>query len=271
MIPGIHVSTAGGIDKAPDRLRELGLTAGQVFTASQRRWESPPIPKERVSRFREQSEGLSFVSHASYLINLASSRRDVLIRSRAALAEEVERCVLLGIPSIVMHPGAHQGAGVEKGVEMIASALYDVLGAGENGPLLLLENTAGAGTALGSRFEELSAIRELSRVPERIGYCIDTAHAHGAGYTVDGKGFPEDIHRVLGTGVKLFHMNGSKVLQGSRRDRHEHFDLGNLDLSGMRELFNHPLFDGIPGIAETPGTDADRARDVCMLKPKGLI
>lgn len=265
MIPGIHVSTAGGIDKAPDRLRELGLTAGQVFTASQRRWESPPIPEERVGRFRERSEGLTFVSHASYLINLASSRRDVLERSRVALANELERCTLLGIAFAVMHPGAHQGAGVDKGVEMIASALYDILGTTGNGPLLLLENTAGAGTVLGSSFEELSAIRELSRVPERIGYCIDTAHAHGAGYKVDGKGFPEEIRRVLGSGVKAFHLNGSRVLQGSRRDRHEHFDQGNLALSDMKALFSSPLFKGIPGIAETPGTDADRARDIGML------
>ncbi len=265
MIPGIHVSTAGGIDKAPERLLELGLTAGQVFTANQRRWESPPIPEERVRRFREQSEGLCFVSHASYLINLASSRTDVLTRSRAALAEEVERCVLLGIPSIVMHPGAHQGAGVEKGVEMIASALYDVLGAGENGPLLLLENTAGAGTALGSRFEELRAIREISGVPERIGYCIDTAHAHGAGYTVDGTGFPEEIRRVLGEEARVFHLNGSMVEKGSLRDRHEHFNRGKLDLSDLKGLFSHRFFEGVPGIAETPGTDSDRAGDIGML------
>ncbi len=213
--------------------------------------------------------GLFFVSHASYLINLASSRKDVLERSRAALAGELERCALLGIPSVVMHPGAHQGAGIEMGVEMIASALYDILTARENGPLLLLENTAGAGTILGSRFEELSAIRELSRVPERIGYCIDTAHAHGAGYSVDGKGFPEEIRRVLGSGVKVFHMNGSKVSRGSRRDRHEHFDQGNPAMSDMKALFSSPLFKGIPGIAETPGTDAHRARDIFMLEQKG--
>lgn len=265
MIPGIHVSTAGGIDKAPERLRELDLNAGQIFTASQRRWESPPISKERLSRFRERSLGLTFVSHASYLINLASSRTDVLERSRAALARELERCTLLGIPSVVMHPGAHQGAGVDQGVEMVASALYDILAVSGNGPMLLLENTAGAGTTLGSSFEELSAIRELSRVPERIGYCIDTAHAHGAGYRVDGKGFPEEIRRILGSGVKAFHLNGSKVSRGSRRDRHEHFDRGNLTLSDMKALFSSPFFKGVPGIAETPGTDADRARDIGML------
>ena len=270
MIPGIHVSTAGGIEKAPARLRDLGLEAGQVFTANQRRWISPPLKEKSVEAFRNETGELLFVSHASYLINPASSREDVRERSAAALREELNRCIQLRIPCMVLHPGAHQGAGPREGIKMVAQALKEAVDATGPGPVILLENTAGAGTTLGRSLQELAEIRDLAGMPERTGYCIDTAHAHGAGYDVGDADFSRAIQTILGAeNVKVFHMNGSKVEKGSLRDRHEHFSCGTIALSGLMKLYNDPAFEKTLGIAETPGSDQDRAADMGMLEREG--
>jgi len=266
MIPGIHVSTSGGIHRAPGRLKEFGLTAGQIFTANQRRWNNPSIPGTSRETFVQDGKGLTFISHASYLINLASAREDVLLKSAVALEEELRRCAFLKIPYLVMHPGSHQGAGVKRGIGMVVSALDEILPGVADGPMLLLENTAGAGSVLGSRLEELATIREKSSHPERIGYCIDTAHAHGAGYLPGSPAFTGSLSAVLGSeNIRVFHLNGSMVEAGSRRDRHEHFDRGTIELACLRDLFLDPVFKDVFGIAETPGTDRDRASDIGML------
>lgn len=270
MIPGIHVSTSGGMEKAPQRLRELGLTAGQIFTANQRRWVSPLPSASTIEAFRESSAGFSFVSHASYLINPASSRSDVRTRSERALAAELLRCSVLGIPMFVLHPGAHQDSGLEKGMKTVAGALRRAFDSSEGDVHILLENTAGGGTTLGRTFEELAELRDMTGIPERIGYCIDTAHAHGAGYHVNSPGFLKEMGKVLGfSNVKVIHMNGSKVERGSLRDRHEHFSEGTIPLKALRTIFNDNRLEGALAIAETPGEDADRAADIHSLQKKG--
>lgn len=266
MIPGIHVSTSGGLEKAPARLRNLGLSAGQIFTANQRRWQASPLPENRVETFVEETGDIQFVSHGSYLINLASSREDVIEKSKIALVEEFRRCSVLKIPFLVLHPGAYQENGLEKGIEMIAGSLGKILSELENIPMLLLENTAGAGTTAGRTFQELKAIREQSGAAERIGYCIDTAHAHGAGYSIGEAGFTQELNSVLGAeNVKVFHLNGSKVEMGSFRDRHEHFNEGMIPFADMKKLFDNPTYKFSLGIAETPGTDEERAGDISLL------
>lgn len=266
MIPGIHVSTVGGIHEAPGRLRELGLSAGQIFTANQRRWVSPRIPPEKVEQFRENAEGLIFVSHASYLINPSSSRKDVRDKSRNALKEETDRCRILGIPFLVVHPGSYQDSGLKAGMKFVADAVADAVSGYEDGPMILLENTAGAGTSIGRWFKELAEIKRLSGIPEKIGFCIDTAHAHGAGYDLNEPGFIKEICSILGAeNVKVFHMNGSKVERGSLRDRHEHFSAGTLRTEVLKALYDNGLFEYSLGIAETPGTDDERAADIRML------
>ncbi len=270
MIPGIHVSTAGGLHKAPTKLKELGLSAGQIFTANQRRWKNGEISPLVTSEFLKVSQDLKIVSHASYLINFASANPEVVEKSYTALLEELNRCKALGIKYLVMHPGAHQKAGLERGIEMISSALRQILPEVAGGPLLLLENTAGAGTTIGTTFEELAAIRISSEIPELIAYCIDTAHAHGAGYKISDTDaisvFVDKIESVLGcSNIKAFHMNDSKVECDSRRDRHEHFGEGTIGLDGLRTLFNVPEFALAAGIAETPGNDDDRATDIRKL------
>ncbi|MCD4707999.1 MAG: deoxyribonuclease IV [Candidatus Sabulitectum sp.] len=270
MIPGIHVSTAGGIYRAPLKLREMGFSTGQIFTANQRRWKNGEISPADTAKFRDAAEGLTIISHASYLINLSSADPEVVEKSHIALLEELNRCKTLGIPYLVMHPGAHQKAGLEKGIEMISYSLRQLLPAVKAGPMLLLENTAGAGTTIGCRLEELAAIRDSSGISGLIGYCIDTAHAHGAGYKITNSGtvsvFVEQLDSILGSGnIKAFHLNDSKVECDSRRDRHEHFGEGTIGLDGLRYLFRAPLLSQIPGIAETPGTDDERAADIRKL------
>jgi deoxyribonuclease-4 len=267
VIAGIHVSTSGGIQKAPLRLKELGLAAGQIFTASQRKWIAGDLSRESIDLFREASDDLTIISHASYLINLASANPLIVEKSRKALLEELLRCESLGIRYLVMHPGAHQNAGVEKGISMISSALGELLPKVKAGPMLLLENTAGAGTTIGCALEELALIRAVSDVPELTGYCIDTAHAHGAGYNIGDPLFALMLDRVLGrNNIKVFHFNDSKVECGSRRDRHEHYGEGPIGLPGLVSLFQSPFFAGVPGIAETPGTDDERASDIRKLQ-----
>ncbi len=271
MIPGIHVSTAGGIHKAPLKLKELGLKTGQIFTANQRRWKNSEISPAAIAKFTEASRGLIFVSHASYLINFASANPEVVEKSHIALVEELDRCAALGIPYLVMHPGAHQKAGLEKGIQMISTSLRQLLPSVTDGPMLLLENTAGAGTTIGCHLQELAAIRDSSEIPELIGYCIDTALALGAGYMITDKNtvsvFVDQLEDILGCGnIKAFHLNDSKVECDSRRDRHEHFGKGTIGLDGLQCLFQTPALSGIPGIAETPGSDDERAEDMCKLQ-----
>lgn len=273
MIPGIHVSTAGGMHKAPLKLRELELNTGQIFTANQRRWKNGEVSPANIAKFREASEGLTIISHASYLINFASANPEVVEKSHIALVEELRRCETLGIQYLVMHPGAHQKAGIERGIEMISSSLRQLLPTVKAGPMLLLENTAGGGTTVGSRLEELAAIRDSSEIPELIGYCIDTAHAHGAGYRITDEEtvsvFIKQLDSILGCDhIKAFHLNDSKVECSSRCDRHEHFGEGTIGLDGLRCLFQTPLLFQVPGIAETPGTDDERAVDIRKLLQK---
>ena len=270
MIPGIHVSTAGGLQKAPLKLRALGLKTGQIFTANQRRWKNAEISSVSIAEFREASEGLVIVSHASYLINFASANPEVVKNSHVALIEELRRCEVLGIKYLVMHPGAHQSAGIEAGIEKISSSLRKLLPSVKTGPMLLLENMAGAGTTIGSKIEELAAIRAGSGIPELIGYCIDTAHAQGAGYRITDSAtvfsFVNHLNSILDcSNIKAFHLNDSKVECESRRDRHEHYGEGTIGLEGLRCLFHSPLLSQIPGIAETPGTDDERAVDIRKL------
>jgi deoxyribonuclease-4 len=270
MIPGIHVSTAGGIYKAPLKLQQLGFKSGQIFTANQRRWRNRELSSDSIAKFRDASEGMTIISHASYLINFASANSEVVEKSCTALVEELHRCRVLGIRFLVMHPGAHQKTGLEKGIEKISSALRELLPSVAGGPVLLLENTAGAGTTIGYKIEELAAIRDRTDVPELTGYCIDTAHAHGAGYVISSASGVSDFEKTLSSvlgqkNVRAFHMNDSKVECSSRRDRHEHFGKGMIGVEGLALLFQSSLFCGIPGIAETPGTDDERAEDIRKL------
>jgi len=274
---GAHVSVAGGIARAVPRGEELGCTAIQVFVKNANRWQGKPIPPQDAEGFRRAREASAIgpaVAHASYLINLAATDETVLGRSLAALADELERCAQVGLDGLVLHPGAHLGAGEEAGIERVAAALDTVLAAAPaDGVRLLLENTAGQGTCLGWRLEHLAAIRGRVARPERVGVCIDTCHAFAAGYPVhEPAGYEEfvaELDEVVGLDlVGCVHLNDSLRPFGSRRDRHEHIGEGEIGTGCFARLLHDERLRHVPMVLETePGDDREgHRRDLAVLR-----
>ncbi len=257
---GAHVSIAGGVDLAVDRAVALGCEAFQLFTKSSNRWDARPLSPPEVERFREKVEraGLQpVVAHDSYLVNVGSPDEALWRKSLRALLVEVERCEVLGIPYLVMHPGSHRGAGEEACFERIAAAIDEIHRRHpEPRVTILLENTAGQGTNVGYRFEHLAEIRERLARPERVGVCFDTQHAFAAGYDlVSPEGWAETwrrFDRVLGRKLlRVLHLNDSKKPLGSRVDRHEHIGFGHLGPAPFLRVMNEPRFAGLVGVIET--------------------
>jgi deoxyribonuclease-4 len=267
---GAHISIAGGTPLAFERGVAAGCHAMQIFTKNATRWVAAPLEPQEADRFRaEQSRtGIApVVAHGSYLINLASPDPALLGRSRSAFLDELQRARALGLPCVITHPGAHMGAGLEAGLARIAESL-DWLEerAGEGAPLVCLENTAGAGTVLAGDFAHLGAILGRVRNPARLGVCIDTCHAHAAGYdltTAAAYGKPlEALEGAVGAGrVLAIHLNDAKGERGSRLDRHEHLGRGRIGLECFRLFMNDPRFAGVPKIIETPKEEGGRQMD----------
>jgi deoxyribonuclease-4 len=256
---GAHESVAGGLHLAFDKITEVGGHALQIFTRNQRQWQPKDLTAEEIHDFQEawkSHPGMPLASHASYLINLASAKDDLVQKSIAAFVAELRRCELLAIPLVVMHPGSHGGDGVEIGLERFVQNLDTALDEVDNTVKLLLETTAGQGTGLGSRFEELAAIIQNSRHPERLGVCVDTCHIFAAGYdirdTISYRETMEEFDRLVGIEqIHFFHLNDSKKGLGSRVDRHEHIGQGAIGLEGFRNLINDPRFADHPMTLET--------------------
>ena len=274
---GAHVSVAGGIARAVARGEELGCTAIQVFVKNANRWQAKPIDPQDAEGFRRAREASAIgpaVAHASYLINLGATDETVLERSLDALADELERCAQVGLDALVLHPGAHLGLGEETGVEMVAAALDTVLDAiPESGVRVLLENTAGQGTALGWRLGHLAAIRQRLASPGRVGVCIDTCHAFAAGYAVhEPAGYEEfvaELDEIVGLDVVgCVHLNDSLRPFGSRRDRHEHIGEGRIGTGCFARLLHDERLRHVPMVLETePGEGSEGHRkDLAVLR-----
>lgn len=277
LLLGAHVSAAGGIERAPGRGAEIGADVIQVFTKQASRWAEPDVDGETARAFREarQQHGILVAgSHDSYLINLASPDPALHERSYRSFCRELARCHALGLDFLVTHPGnatdGDRAAGLVRNAEAIRRALAEV----ESDTPVLIEVTAGQGTALGSSFEELAEL--LERVGEgagdRLGVCLDTAHLFAAGYDLAGDygGVLADAERVFGlANVRLFHLNDSKTKLGSRVDRHESIANGCLGPEPFRRIMRDERFRGVPKLIETPKGDdplrADR-RDLGWLK-----
>jgi deoxyribonuclease IV len=258
---GAHMSIAGGLDLAFSRIREIGGESLQIYTKNQLQWRSPLLSDEAVRRFlerREESGSMPVAAHDAYLINLASPEPETLRLSVAAFADELSRASQLGIPFLITHPGSHLGKGVAAGVKRFAANLDRAMAkAGCEGVTVLLEITAGQGTNLGSRFEEIGAMIELSRFGERLGVCFDTCHAFAAGYDLrTPEGYDATFsafERAVGISrIQFFHLNDSKLPLGSRVDRHAHIGNGELGLEAFRMLLNDPRFARHPMTLETP-------------------
>ena len=266
---GAHMSIAGGIQHAVDRAVDVDCETLQVFTKSARQWAARPLVDEEVEAFRSrrtEAEIDPAVAHASYLINLGAIDSDLWERSCESFVVEIDRCARLGLDGIVIHPGAHGGEGEQAGLDRVAAALEIVLEKASTGPRVLLETTAGQGTALGGRLEHLSwFLDRLGR--ERLGVCLDTCHLHAAGYSLAAPAEVDatlaEIDEVVGfENVHVMHCNDSVGEAGSHRDRHAHIGAGAIGERGFAALLTDPRMGAVPAILETPKDDAgdwDRA------------
>jgi deoxyribonuclease-4 len=242
----------------------------QIFSKNDRQWKAKPYTPDDVAAFKAEQARTGIgpvIVHCSYLVNLAAAADELWEKSIAAFTDELERCALLGIPAIVVHPGAHTGSGEENGLRREADALNRLFDAGIGaGVTVLLENTAGQGTALGWRFEHLARLLELVERRERLGVCLDTCHLLAAGYdirTADTYAATmNEFARVIGLEqLKAWHLNDSQKDLGSRVDRHTHIGEGCIGLEAFRLLVNDPRFVDLPMIIETP-KGKDMAEDV---------
>lgn len=263
---GAHQSIAGGLHLAFDRIDQVGGEALQIFTANQRQWRVPLLAAKSIALFRERAQAHSAMpvaSHASYLINLATSQEEKARQAVEAFVEELHRCQLLGIRFAVIHPGSHGGAGAEAGLAMAVRNLDQALAearVSDSGLKVLLETTAGQGTSLGSTFAELGWLLQHSRYPGHLGICVDTCHIFAAGYDLTTASvYAQTLHQLeqeVGCRhVHWFHLNDSQKDCGSKVDRHEHIGQGAIGLEGFRQLLHDPRFAEHPMTLETPKSE----------------
>lgn len=255
------MSIAGGVDKALLEGKKVDCDVIQIFTKSSRQWAAQPYSKEEIQNFltnQKETGIVTVIAHDSYLLNLGSPDEGLRKRSVRAFVDEMERCETLSIPYLIAHPGAHVGSGEEEGIKAIGRSLDEIHKACPGFKArIALEITAGQGSNLGYRFEQIRSMIDATEESDRLRVCFDTEHAFAAGYDIRAK---EGYERTFGEfdekiGLKLlaaFHLNDSKKEFHSRVDRHEHIGKGHIGVEAFRLLMNDQRFWGIPMCLETP-------------------
>ena len=262
---GAHVSASGGVEQAVLRAVEIGANAFALFTKNQRQWKAPPLKAETIEKFKRFCQVHHFTAdqilpHDSYLINLGSPEAEGLEKSRNAFIDEMERANQLGLKLLNFHPGSHLNkiseqdclARIAESINIAVSKVPNVIA--------VIENTAGQGSNLGYRFEHLAEIIEQVDDKSRVGVCLDTCHTFSAGYDISSleqceKTFAE-FEQVVGFKyLRGMHLNGSKTLLGSRKDRHDTLREGTIGTAFCEFIMKDDRFDGIPMILETINPD----------------
>jgi deoxyribonuclease-4 len=277
---GAHMSIGGGAHAAIERACSIECTAMQIFVKNNMQWFARPLLREEISSFlnhRQRGNLLSVFAHANYLINLAATNPQFHANSIRALAEELTRADQLELPFLVLHPGAHLGAGEEAGLDAVVSSIDRVF---RKVPRIktriALETTAGQGSCLGHTFAHLAYIIANVREPERLCVCLDTAHVFAAGYDIGSEAGTRkmfrDLDRIIGLDrLAALHLNDSKTPRGSRVDRHEHIGKGQIGLDAFRFIMRDRRFRKIPKVLETP-KDKELREDVVNMKTlRGLL
>ena len=273
---GAHMSVAGGVSKAVDRAEAHGCEALQLFTKNGNRWVGKPLDPVDVKRFRARLEETAIrpaVSHASYLINLATTFDTLRRQSIEAFIDELDRADTLGLLGVVVHPGTCTAGTEDEGLRLIADGIREALAARRGGQaLVLLEHTAGQGRTLGYRFEHLAAIIGHLDGSPRVGVCLDTCHLVASGYDIVSESGYHDtfdaFDRLVGIGrLKAFHANDSKKPCGSRVDRHEHIGHGCLGEEPFRRLLHDSRFAGLPMLIETEKSPAPSRAGAVVMDP----
>ncbi len=264
------MSIAGGYYRAVEAAARTGCDCVQLFTRNNSQWRAKPISQEEADLFRSKLVELDIshpVSHASYLINLASPNPELLQKSIDAMVIELQRAEQLGIPYVIVHPGSYTTSDEATGIATICASLDQIYEQIDGLAVqVLLENTAGQGTNLGWQFEQLGAMIGGCQVSSRVGVCIDTCHAFAAGYELtepaDYRTTFETLDRIIPLeNIRAFHLNDSKHPPGSRRDRHEHIGRGEMGLEPFRNLLNDPRFQSVPMYLET-AKGSEHGRDL---------
>jgi deoxyribonuclease-4 len=261
MLFGAHCSTAGGPHTALQRAKKIGAEVCQLFVKNNMQWFGRPYTPRELALYANElaADKLACVfGHTGYLINIAAPPSENRDRSIRSLIQEIQLAVDLGLPFLVLHPGAHLGAGEAAGIAQAAAGLNEAFAATKSAPVrIALEITAGQGTCLGHKIEQLAAIYERVKKTERLGVCLDTAHLFAAGYDIrTRKGWNavmREVNALLGLKqILAFHLNDSKTELGSRVDRHAHIGHGKLGKNAFRHIVNDARFKKHPGCLETP-------------------
>ncbi len=266
---GAHMSIAGGLEKSIERATSIGCTCMQIFTKSNQQWKAKEIDQASADLFKKTLKAStirSVVVHASYLINLGSNDEALNKKSVHALTEELQRCQELDIPYLVLHPGSYGTSTATDCMKRIAHNLSTIIEKNPGKTMILLENTAGQGTAVGNTFEQLAFIRNHVSHPSKVGICFDTCHAFAAGYDfrtpTTYEALWNSFDKIIGLDhLKVLHMNDSKGDINSHLDRHADIGKGKLGIEAFRLICNDKRFFDIPKILETP-KDNDLKKDI---------
>ena len=274
---GAHLSTRGGLHTVFDRAAAIDASAIALFAKNGNQWKGKELTEADCAQFASIRTVRPMLTHASYLINLATTNAEFHRKSIAAMADELDRAERLGIHAVVLHPGAHMGAGGDAAIDQIARSLDQVHALiPDHRVVTLLETSAGQGSCVGCSFEELGRMIALVDDKRRVGVCFDTCHVFAAGYELRTRDAYErtmdDLIRHVGLeNVGAFHLNDSKKGLGSRVDRHQHIGEGELGLEPFRFLLNDARFARIPKVLETPKT-VETESDLKNLRTlRGLI
>src|SRR6266436_3881858 len=274
LLLGAHMSIGGGVHTAIERGRSINCTAIQMFVKNNMQWFARPLAREEIRAFlehRQRGQLLSIFAHANYLINLATTNPQFHTNSIRALSEELTRADQLELPFLVLHPGAHLGAGEEAGLEKIIASIDEAFRKiPKVKTKIALETTAGQGSCLGYRFEHLAFIIANVRETTRVCVCLDTAHLFAAGYDISSEASTRktlrEFDRVIGRDrLVAIHLNDSKTACASRVDRHEHIGKGRVGLDAFRFIMRDRRFRKIPKVLETP-KGKDLHEDVINLR-----
>ena len=261
---GMHMRTGRGLDKAVETIRELQLQTVQIFTDNPSAWRSAPVDPKATAAFKAALEELNVrpaMSHAMYLINLASPNPNFQKKSREALKVELERAEAYGLQYVVTHVGSHMGEGAQAGIDRVVAQLDQVLSTAGGSASCLLETSAGGGAYVGAKFDDLAQI--LSRLPqhgERLGVCFDTAHAYASGYDVAGaEGMSKTLAQLTAIipaqRIRACHCNDTTVTLGGKADRHVNIGQGNVGLEGFKALLHFDPLAHCGFVLETPGEE----------------
>ena len=270
---GAHVSASGGVENAPLNAAAIGADAFALFTKNQRQWVSAPLTEKSIRLFKERCQEGAFdpryiLPHDSYLINLGNPDEEAQQKSRAAFIDEMKRCEQLGLTMLNFHPGSHLNKiTVEECLDKIAANINLALSM-TSGVTAVIENTAGQGSNVGNKFEEIRYIIDRVNDKSRVGFCIDTCHTYSAGYDIvaDYDAVFEEMDRVIGLEyLKGIHLNDTKKPLASRVDRHDSVGIGLLGMDFFKRFMKDPRFDNMPIILETP--DESRwAEEITLLR-----